>query len=98
MLVHQAAAVGGRGGLDPVVHAELGKDVRHVGARGLHANEQGLGDLRIGAPYAMSRSTSPPPPGEPILIGQRPGASCGGGGPLGEVQPCPAGEPVDLIS
>jgi hypothetical protein len=60
VLVHQAAAVGDRGGLDPVVDAELGKDVRHVGARGLHANEQGLGDLRIGAPYAMSRSTSHP--------------------------------------
>jgi hypothetical protein len=43
--VHQAAAEGHGGSRDPVVHAELVKDVGHVGARGLDADEQRLGNL-----------------------------------------------------
>jgi hypothetical protein len=66
------AALGRRGGRwwrpRRGFRAELGKDVGHVGAGGLHTDEQGRGDLGVGVALGDEPENLPLPAGKPVRV------------------------------
>ena len=71
--MRQARPQRGRGGFDPIRHAELSDDVGHVDARGALADEKGLGDAPVGLALDEQGEYLPLASRKPVRIGDVPG-------------------------